>query len=120
MPDTTVTPDADLSIAEMLRIMDVARTFRREREVVDRQLSLDQTKQELRQRLLGMAGATGEPVTPEEVEVAIQLYYENLHAYRDPPRGVRLLLANLYIRRGRVLFWGLLLAATGLLIWWWW
>jgi hypothetical protein len=120
MPETPVTPDADLSITEMLRIMDVARTFRREREVVDWQLNLDQTKQELRQRLLGMASATGEPVTPEEVEVAIQLYYDNLHAYRDPPSGVRLTLANLYIRRGHVSLWALLLTATALLIWWWW
>jgi len=120
MPDPPATPDADLSIAEMLRIMDVARTLRREREVVDWQLNLDQTKQELRQRLMGMAGATGEPVTPEEVEVAIQLYYDNLHAYQEPPRGFALMLAHVCIRRGRVLFWTMLLAAVGLLIWWWW
>jgi Family of unknown function (DUF6384) len=118
MPDKTATPDADLSIAEMLRIMDVARSLRREREVVEGQLNLDQTKQELRQRLMGMAGATGEPVTPEEVEVAIQLYYDNLHAYQEPPRGFALMLANLYIHRGRGLFWAILLAAAGLLIWW--
>ena len=99
--------------------MDVARTLRRERDVVDRELHLDQTKQELRQRLMGMAGVTGEPVTPEEVEVAIQLYYDNLHAYQEPPRGFALMIANLYIRRGRVLLWAILLAAVGLLIWWW-
>ena len=51
------------------------------------------------QRLLSAAEVTGERVTPEEVDVAIERYYDSLYAYSEPPPGVGTVLAHAYVRR---------------------
>ena len=105
-----------LSLAETLRIMDVASVLRREREQAKRALSIDQVQDQLRHRLQAAAEVTGEAVTPAEIDAAIRHYYANLHAFGEPPRNLSWFLAHLYIRR----FWvGLAMAAAavGLTAW---
>jgi hypothetical protein len=89
----------DVSLGEMLRIMDVARTVRREREQVEQQFSQDELRARLRDRLLASSEITGDVPSPEEVDAAIKLYFDNLHMYRDPPPGLSVWLAHLYVRR---------------------
>lgn len=121
---STTTPPAktaahhDLSIEETLRIMDVARTLRRERDVAVQQFNRDQIRTRLRERLLASTEITGDQFTEAEVEAALDQYFNNLHTYRDPPGGFSVLLAHLYIRRGRVLV--LLIAVSLFLVWWIW
>ena len=107
---------APLSLAETLRIMDVASALRREREQAKQALAADQVQNQLRQRLQAAAEVSGEAVTSAEIDAAIRHYYANLHAFREPPRNASWFLAHLYIRR----FWvglGISVAAAGLAAW---
>ncbi|MFT7641387.1 MAG: hypothetical protein ACI9G1_003135 [Pirellulaceae bacterium] len=101
MNDITKTAvDEQLSLTDVMRIMDVATTLRREREVAQKELDLPQAKANLRERLLETARLTGENVTEAEVDAAIALYFDNVHSYSDPAWGLQVMLAHLYIRCG--------------------
>ncbi len=89
----------DLSLNDMLQIMDVARELRSDRELVSRELSHEETVARLRERLLAATQHTGEQLTPAEVDAAIELYFDNLYTYREPPFSLSVVLAHLYIRR---------------------
>jgi hypothetical protein len=93
------TKPADLPLAEMLRIMDVARTLRQEREIAQEQFNREEARQLLRQRLMASTEITGSQVTDAEIDAAIESYFNNLHTYHDPPWGVEVFLAHLYVRR---------------------
>ena len=67
-----VFPD-DMGLEEIMRVMDVASTLRREQELVEREFNLDKTKKMLREKLIKTAEMTGETLTPEQVEAAVQL-----------------------------------------------
>jgi len=103
---------------ETLRIMDVATALRQQREVVRSQLNLDQIKDQLRQQLRETADVSGEPLSREEIDAAVGNYFDNLHTFREPPRSMRLTMAYLYIRRGRVAAIIGVLLAVSLLVWW--
>lgn len=105
----TSTPE-NLSLPEMLRVMDMARAMRDERTAVERELNAEETRRILRDKLLESAKLTGETVTPAEVDAAIEQYFNSLHTYRDPPLGWSSFLAHLYIRR-----WSLLWGSLGLI-----
>ena len=107
-----------LSMDETLRIMDVATALRQQREVVRSQLNLDQIKDQLRQQLRETADVSGEPLSREEIDAAVGNYFDNLHTFREPPRSMRLTMAYLYIRRGRVAAIIGVLLAVSLLVWW--
>ena len=89
----------NLPLAEMLRIMDVARTLRQEREIAREQFNREEARMLLRQKLRASTEITGSQVTEEEIDAAIEAYFNNLHTYRDPPWGVQVFLAHLYVRR---------------------
>lgn len=86
----------------MLQIMDVARAMRNERLTVEQQFSVEETRRALRDRLMASARVSGSDVREGEVDAAIDLYFQNLHRYQDPPFGFQMLLAHLYVSR-----WGL-------------
>jgi hypothetical protein len=119
-PSTPVASAAseELSLAEMVRIMDVATALRQDRELVEEQLNFDQIKARLRQKLTEAAKVTGEEVTEAEVDAAIEQYYSSLHSFREPPRDFRIVLAHLWARRRTILIWsGAGLAAVALITW---
>jgi hypothetical protein len=93
---------ADLSLNEMLHVLDVARTLRRDREIVETELNREELVAALRTRLLASAQATGDTVTPEEVEAAIEIYLSNLYTYQEPPLSGTKVLAYAWIWRGRL------------------
>lgn len=100
-----------LTIAEMLRVMDVASSLRRERAIVEREFAVDELKDGLRQRLRDVAETTGEDVTDAEIETAIEWYYRNLHEFQPPRWSLGLAVAHLWVRRWAVVGWTLLLVA---------
>jgi hypothetical protein len=106
MPSSDVAPTDELSLPEMLRIMDVATALRQDRELVEKQLNVDELKARLRERLLASSTVTGEPVTPEEVDRAIDRYFASQNTFREPPRSIETALAHLYIRRLTLAKWG--------------
>ena len=107
----------DLPLAEMLRIMDVARTLRQEREIAQEQFNRDEARDLLRQRLKASTEVTGSQVTDAEIEAAIESYFNNLHTYHDPPWGVEVFLAHLYVRRVQVLIALIVVAALAVGVW---
>jgi len=90
------------SLEEMGRIMDVAVALRKEREKADHQLNLPDVKEHLRQRLIDAAIVAGDTVTEEEVDAAIEQYYQNLHTYDDPPKSFSRFIASMWIKRKTV------------------
>lgn len=92
----------EASMHDMLRIMDVASTLRRQRETAESQLDVDAAKAMLRQRLLATADAAGEKVTAAEVDAAIEQYFARQHRYEDPPPSWRRLRAHLWVNRLQV------------------
>ncbi len=108
-----VSKPEQLSLPELIRIMDVATALRKEQEVVEEQLNLDQIKVRLRERLLEAAKLSGEPITAEQIDAAIEDYYDKLHSFEEPQWSFGLLLAHLYVRRIAIIKWA---AAIGALI----
>lgn len=113
-PRSTAEPNLD----EMLKILDAASALRRERELVTEQLSVDEFRARLRDRMLAAAAASGNPVKPEEVEAAIDAYFHRLHAFAEPPTSFETVLAHAYVRRRAILGWGAV-ALTALTLGWW-
>ncbi len=112
-------PD-QLSIEQTLRIMDVATTLRKEQAVVHQQLNIEETKAMLRQRLLDAAKVTGEPLTEEQVNIAIEHYYDKLHVFEEPEWSFELAMAHLYVMRNKILTWAAVLGAAGAAYAWFW
>ena len=83
----------DMGIAEMMRVMDVATTLRQEQELVEREFNVDETKQMLREKLKRTSEMTGETLTPEQIEAAVNWYYDNLHEYQEPKKSFQWYLA---------------------------
>lgn len=105
----------DLTIAETLRVMDVARQMRDQRETAEEMFQRDDLRWKLREKLLRTARVSRDTVTEAEIEAAIRQYFENLHTYQDPAPGLKSALAHLWIWRGRLLVAATALAAAG---WW--
>jgi hypothetical protein len=107
-----------MGLNDMMRIMDVATALRKDRELVEEQLNLDELKARLRERLAAGAAITGEKVTTEEIDAAVDHYFDTLYAYRDPPWSVSRVLAHIYVERQRILT-ALGVAAAILAVSWW-
>ena len=111
-------PPEQLSIDQTLRIMDVATTLRKEQALAEQQLNIEETKAMLRERLLAAAKVTGESLTQEQVDVAIEHYYDKLHIFEEPKWSFELVAAHLYVLRGSIVKWTLAVGATaGVLAW---
>ncbi len=91
-----------ISLDEMLRVMDVATELRKQRETVEKEFAVDETRQMLRERLLAATSITGERVSEVEVDTAISQYFDTLYTFREPPRSLNVTLAHLYVRRGQL------------------
>jgi hypothetical protein len=99
----TVAPAADaqidLSLNEMLRVMDVARELRNDRQAAEQVLARGDARAALRDKLIRSAQLSGDSVTAAEVDVAIDTYFENRHRYQDPDLSPSVFLAHLWVRR---------------------
>ena len=109
-----------LSIAETLRVMDVASEIRRQQELVESEFHAGELKAKLRESLRAASAQTGEEISENQIEQAIAWYYDHLHKYRSPKSGLRTFFAHLYIRRGLIFgisFLILFLVGGGWLAW---
>jgi hypothetical protein len=104
-------------LQDMVRIMDVASALRKERESVERAFNREVTREQLRERLLASAKVTGEQLSPEEVDAAIEQYYDRLYTFAEPPRGLRVMLARAYIRRGQIAKFAAVVVGIGIVLW---
>ncbi|MGI9430390.1 MAG: DUF6384 family protein [Bythopirellula sp.] len=118
--DAATAPPQKLTLEQTLRIMDVATTLRKEQAVVQQQLNLEETKAMLRRRLLDAAKITGEKLTEEQVDIAIEHYYDKLHVFEQPEWSLELTMAHLYVMRNKIIGWTIAIGATaGILTWFW-
>ncbi|MCA9054615.1 MAG: hypothetical protein KDA75_12310, partial [Planctomycetaceae bacterium] len=111
----------DLSLNEMLQVLDVARALHRDQEIVDAELNKEELLATLRERLMASAVAAGDKVTQAEVDTAIRVYFENLHKYADPPMSMAVFFAHVYVRRRLIaLSLGFCAIVVGLTWWLFW
>ena len=96
-------PQQELTIAETLRIMDVAREMRDQRETAEEMFVRDDLRSKLRDKLVRTAQLSGDNVTEAEIEAAIAQYFETLHKYNDPEGGFKRFVAHCWIWRGRLM-----------------
>lgn len=95
-------PGEDLSLNEMLRVMDVAREMRRNRDLAEDMFRRDEIRVELRTKLMRSAQLAGDRVTEAEVDAAIDQYFATLHTYEDPKPGVKRMVAHAWVWRKRI------------------
>lgn len=106
-----------LTLDEMTRVMDVARTLRKERSIAERELNREETIKLLRQKLREAADLAGDPVTDEQIDAAIEHYFANLHEFDPPEPGLETFAAGVYVRRYQIAGWTLALATAALILW---
>ena len=108
----------DLTLVETLRVLEVARGLRQEREVAEVALARDEIRTLMRKRLMEAAAITGDKITEADVDAAIEQYFATQHTYKDPPMSFSVLLAHLWVRRFSIIsILGLILLVCLLLSW---
>ena len=110
-------PGEDLTIEETLRVMDVAREMRDQRQTAEEMFQRDSVRRGLREKLMSQAEMLGEDVTEEEIDAAIDQYLSKLHLYQDPPRGFKSFLAHCWVRRRKILGAVAAVAVAAVSIW---
>lgn len=113
-----VPSQTDLSLSEMLQVLDVARTLRRDSEIVASELNKEELLASLKSRLLASAAAAGDNVTEAEVDAAIRIYFDNLHKYADPPKSFSVVLAHAYVRRRWIAIGTAFCIVVATVTWW--
>lgn len=96
-------PGQELSLKETLRVMDVAREMRDQRETAEEMFRRDDLRNKLRDKLVRTARLSGDNVTDAEIDAAIAQYFETLHTYDEPEGGMKRFLAHCWIWRGRIM-----------------
>ena len=96
-------PGESLSLQETLRVMDVAREMRDQRETAEEMFRRTDLRLQLRDKLVRTARLSGDKVTEAEIELAIEQFFESVHSYKDPQSGMKSLLAHCWIWRGRIM-----------------
>ena len=107
----------DLSLNEMLRVMDVARELRKDRELAEQALARDEVRAQLRNKLMRTAELSGDRVTEAEIDVAIDTYFANRHVYQDPAFSPSVMVAHLWVRRWKLVAWGVVGAVAAAAAW---
>ena len=100
-----------IELDEVMLAMDVVDTLRHEQLLVERELASDERDQALIEKVKRMYAAQGLEVSDEVIAAGVAALKENRFAYQPPPRGSAW-LANLYVRRNRLLKWAAILAAA--------
>ena len=110
-------PGENLTLEETLRVMDVARELRQQRETAEEMFRRDDIRTNLREKLLRTARLSGDEVTAAEIDAAIDQYMENLHTYEDPAPGLNNFVAHCWIWRDRILMGAASLAVVAGGLW---
>lgn len=96
-------PGQELTLEETLRVMDVAREMRDQRETAEGMFRRDGVRRQLREKLMRQARVLNEDVTEAEIDAAIEQYISKLHRYEDPKRGFKSFVAHCWVWRNRIL-----------------
>ena len=102
-------PGENLTIDQTLRVMDVARSLREDRETAQKLYKVDAVRTKLRTKLMRTAEVSGDRVTEAEIDAAIDQYLSSLHRYEPPGLGFKRMMATAWVWRNQ-----LIAAAAGL------
>ena len=107
------------SVEELVRVLDVAGEVRRRQEVLDRLWDRDSARTELRETLMETARLSGETLSEEEVDTAVDWYFDRLHRFTPPPEGLKttLLRAYAHVVRHKVAAMLFLAAGVAACVW---
>ncbi|MEM6472566.1 MAG: DUF6384 family protein [Planctomycetota bacterium] len=94
----------ELTLEETLRVMDVAREMRDQRQMAEEMFRRDDLRAALREKLMRTASVMGDDVTEAEIDAAISQYLETQHVFEDPPSGLRSFVAHCWVWRDRILW----------------
>ena len=84
----TETAKSDVDLDTFLRMADVSTALRKQREEVTKQLNIKEEKDDLVQRLLKTAEASGETLTEADARASVDQHYAGLHKFKAPKRGI--------------------------------
>ena len=115
---TSDIPMSHLTLDETLRVMDVAREMREQRQTAEEMFRRDDLRSNLRAKLLRQARMSGDDVTEAEIDAAIGQYLETRHVYRDPPAGLQSFLAHAWVYRAQIFVASVASAAAAGGLWW--
>ena len=110
-------PGENLTLEETLRVMDVAREMRQQRETAEEMFRRDDLRSKLRDKLVRTAQMSGDNVTEVEIDAAIGQYFETLHTFHDPESAWDNFLAHCWIWRSRIFVASASLAAIAGSVW---
>lgn len=95
-------PLEDLTLQETLRVMDVAREMREDRQSAEGMFRVDDRRAKLREKLVRTARLSGDDVTEAEIDAAIGQYLDRLHVFEEPDPGLNSFMAHMWVWRHRV------------------
>ncbi|MCX6709450.1 MAG: DUF6384 family protein [Candidatus Woesearchaeota archaeon] len=92
----------DVSIEEFMRIMDVADALKKQEKEVKTQLSLDEQKGNIRERLRKTYQQMGAEVSDEHLDAAIEDYFSQLYKFKQPEKNLANKIAEAYVNREKI------------------
>ena len=110
-------PGENLTLEETLRVMDVAREMRDQRETAEEMFRRDDLRSKLRDKLMRTAQMSGDNVTEAEIDAAIRQYFDTLHTYQDPESAWDNFWAHCWVWRGRIMMGAATLAVVAGSFW---
>ncbi len=96
------TQKSKTDIEGFLRMMDVATALRQQGEEVQKQLNIDEIKADLLERIKKTADVTGEKLTDDQINSAIDSYFSGLYAFKEPNKDFGYKLAEAYVDRTKI------------------
>ena len=96
------TGSTNLTINDFLNMTDVAEAIKSQKTEVNKVLSREEIKADIRERLKATWTKQGKTFNEAETEVAINNYFSGLYEFKQPSRDFKYQLASLYVDRKRI------------------
>lgn len=93
-------PETD--VKAFMDIMDVVDALKSQQKEVEKQLSFEEQKEDIKKRLKATYEAMGAVVTDDQVETAIKNYFSNLYVFKEPKKDLKYIIAKAYVNRNRI------------------
>lgn len=117
MNEATAKIDAARPLDEVMLAMDVVDTLRHRDAFIERELASGDRDRKLIERLRDIYARQGIEVSDDILEEGVKALNEERFVYHPPMPGLSVMLARLYINRGRFGKWLLGLVVACLLVW---
>ncbi len=100
--DSAAPVHTDVSVQEMMGMMDVANALRSQEKEIKSILNHDDQVADLKKRLQATYQAMGKEVDEATLERAIEAHFSNKYSFQEPQHDASYRLAEMYVDRGRI------------------